>query len=372
LKTLRVAKHSKSQFQRTKAINNLCSKKLDLDEWEFQYLAQYCDSATAVQLARHFCNPNIIKKPREFGKLRTKNDIINDIKELFESIENSPCIKFIFENTKAFENIRDVDHDASLIDLHEENDHIIESLDHFVHLSNNPENSLKIAQNGGLEILSDIHRHFEGNFDIRMILTKIVTNMSSAHESITDYFHKSGWIYLLSRWQVDSDLRIQVLASTGLSNLDKFDKSNFIYQPKLYPLYPRGRLNAQPDADLIFVHGILGGIFITWRVQKESDLDLTVVKNENSKLINSFFQEEGIFKDEKIVQMEPGTASKFLTITEQTTQSVLKALNEMVEENLSNSDVSERLNFQVIMIIMNLFIVVKIITSNIETTCKKN
>lgn len=339
LKTLRVAKHSTSQFQRTKAILNLCSPKLDLDEWEFQYLSQYCDSATAVQLARHFCNPNLMKKPREYGKLRSKSDIINDIKILFEEIEDSPCVKFILENTKAFENIRDVDHDASLIDLHEDNDHIIESLDHFVHLTNHPEYSLKLAQNGGLEILSDIHKHFENNFDIKMILNKIVTNISSAHETVCDYFHKSGWIYLLSKWQNDSDLRIQVLAATGLSNLDKFDKSKFVYQPKLYPLYPRGRINEKPALDIIFVHGILGGIFITWRVQKESDININE-RSEATNLNNSFFQEEAIFKDEKIVQMEPGSASKLLTITEQTTKSVFAVLNEIAEENLSSSDVS--------------------------------
>lgn len=322
---------------------NLCSEKLDLNDWEFQYLAQYCDAATAIQLARHHANPKLIRRP--LGKFRNKSDIISDIKTMLDHLSNFPCVKFILDNTNAFENIRDVDHDASPIDLHEENDHIIESLDHLLHLTNNPEISLKIAENDGLELLTDIFKNFESadSLDIRMVLAKVVTNMSSAHESMGKFFHKSGWIYLLSKWQNDNDLRIQVLASTGLHNLDKFDKSGFVYQPKMYPLHPRGRANTDPNLDVIFVHGILGGIFITWRVQKNSDMGLPVVKANSSNVTNSFFQEEALFKDEKIVQMEPTAASKILTITEQTTQNVLQALHEIAEETLSVSDVSSLL-----------------------------
>lgn len=311
---------------------------MDLNDWEFQYLAQYCDSATAVQLGRHHANPNLLRRP--LGTHRKESDIINDIKMLFENLGDSICVKFILDNTKAFENIRDVDHDASPIDLHQEIDHIIESLDHFLHLTNNPDISLRIAQNQGLELLADIYKNFDKTdaLDIRMILTKIVTNMSSAHESMPNYFHKSGWVYLLSKWQHDNDLRIQVLSSTGLHNLDKFENSGFVYQPKTYPLHPRGRIIKNPVLDVIFVHGILGGVFITWRVQKSEDF-INNKESNNSNVTNSFFQEEAVFKDEKIVQMEPTAASKLLTITEQTTKNVLEALHEIAEENLSSSDV---------------------------------
>lgn len=71
-------------------------------------------------------------------------------------------------------------------------------------------------------------------------------------------------------------------------------------------------------------------------------LDLAKIQapliDENMR--NSFFQEEAVFRDEKIVQMEPGPASKILTITEETTKNVLKALHEMAEEKLSLEDVS--------------------------------
>jgi hypothetical protein len=104
----------------------------------------------------------------------------------------------------------------------------------------------------------------------------------------------------------------------------------------------------KPDLDLVFVHGLLGGIWITWRVQKDADMMKIGNGNENDQqntyddnVHNSFFQEEAVFRNEKIVQMEPSTASKILTITEQTTKNVLFALNEMAEEKLSLEDVSD-------------------------------
>jgi protein SERAC1 len=316
---------------------------LDLEEWEYQFLAQYCDSQTAVSLARSFCDPNLIRKPQEFGKFRTKAEIISDIKGIFEDMKKHKCVKFILETTKAFEFLKDPDHDASPLELAHENDHILESLDHFLHLTTKPDVSTAIVERGGLEILLDIQKNFPDSFEIQMIIGKIVTNMTSA-PMIADYFFKSGWISLLSQWQRDADLRIQVFASTSLNNLDKFDTSNFTYQPRIYPLYPRGKINEKPEIDVIFVHGILGGIWITWRCQRESDMEETThtspesLQSSTANLHNSFFQEEAVFKDEKIVQMEPGTSSKIVTITEQTTRMILSAVNEFSEENFASDE----------------------------------
>lgn len=147
-----MAKHSTSPFQRRKAIKNLSSVRLDLEEWEWLFLAQYCDSQTAVSLARSFCDPNLITKPQEFSKFRSKCEVIADIKEMFVSLKNNRCVKFILETTSAFENIKDPDHETSLHEMHHENDHILESLDHLLHLTTNPELCVKIAENNG-EIL---------------------------------------------------------------------------------------------------------------------------------------------------------------------------------------------------------------------------
>jgi hypothetical protein len=269
---------------------------------------------------------------------------------MLENMKDNQCVKFILETTSAFENIKDPDHETSLHEYHNhEDDHVMQSLDHFLHLTLNPESCEQIVKNDGLDILINIYKNFKNNFNVKMILCKIITNMSSANsESMLDHLFKSGWIYLMSKWQSDDDLRIQVFASTFLNNLDKYDKRKLIYRPKLYPLYPRGKHIKNPDLDLVFVHGLLGGIWITWRVQKDSDMVAFGNENGNGNdateffdpnYQNSFYKEEAAFRNEKIIQMEPTTASKILTVTEQTTKNVLTAINEMAEEKLSFEEV---------------------------------
>lgn len=335
---------------RNKALRNLSKLELDYD-WEYHFLAQYLDASTSVSLARCDCCSSLIQKPRGLASKKSICDILNDFKTMLESMKDNKCVKFILETTSAFENIKDPDHELQIHELHHEDDHILQSLDHFLHLTTKSETCIEIAKHNGLDILIDIYKNFQDNFDIKMIVCKIITNMSSANsDNILNYLHKSGWIYLMSKWQRDDDLRIQVFASTFLNNLDKYDKSEFIFKPKLYPLYPRGKINKNSDLDLVFVHGLLGGIWITWRVQRESDMiafgndsgnEMTQFFDDNLK--NSFFQEEAVFKNEKIVQMEPTTTSKLLTITEQTTKNVLNALNEMAEEKLSLEDVRKKI-----------------------------
>jgi len=335
-----VAKHSKDTFLRRKALKNLSNTEfLNLDEWEYQFLAQYCDAQTAIALARNNSNPNLITCPREFKNARTECEIVANMKSLMDSMDKHPCVRHILQTTNAFEYVKDDEHEG-LMELHHENDHILRSLDHLLHLTTKPDLCVKIAELNGLDSLLDIYKNFQQNADIKMILNKIITNMSSANDTIADYFFKSGWIYLLSKFQHDDDLRIQVLASTALHNLDKYDSSGFVYKPKMYPLYPRGKINEKPALDIIFIHGLLGGIWITWRVQRESDRQAAAFNKEtpNEENLNSFMQEESMFTDEKIIQMEPGAASKIVTLSEQTTKTVFAALNEMAEDRLSNDD----------------------------------
>lgn len=266
---------------------------------------------------------------------------------MLDNMKDNKCVKFILETTDAFENIKDPDHETSLHEMHHEDDHIMQSLDHFLHLTLKPESCEQIAKNDGLEILIDIYKNFQNNFNVKIILCKIITNMSSVStETMIDHLFKSGWIYLMSTWQNDDDLRIQVFSSTFLNNLDKYDIKKLIYRPKLYPLYPRGKTIKNPDLDLVFVHGLLGGIWITWRVQKDSDMIAFGSPNEATEffdpknLQNSFFKEEAAFRNERIIQMEPTAASKLLTVTEQTTKNVLTAINEMAEEKLSFEEVN--------------------------------
>ncbi len=277
----------------------------DLDDWEFQYLAQFCDARTITSLARLNSNPNWFIRPREYTKMdRTKFDIVKDFRIMLDKLSHSECVQFVLDTTFAYDKIRDPDDEivTSYGITRKDNDLILQSLDALLHLSKKQEICLEMAHCEALDLLVDIHKHFAQNTNIKLIINKIVTNMTSC-PNLVEYFHKSGWIYLLSVWQNDDDLRIQILASTALTNLDRDDHFAFKYPPKVYPLYPKGKYHKKPELDLIFVHGLLGGIFVTWRQQLQSDNEASLKgrknggKNEipldpkNPNLHSSFYEE---------------------------------------------------------------------------------
>lgn len=302
------------------------------------------------------CNVNLISsKPKEFHKTpRPKTEIVNSFKAMLDHLSDDECVQFILDRMFSFEKVKEPDDDGILYHGYSRhNDLIVQMLDALLHLTTKPEICDAISKMGVLEMLLEIYKHFENNLVVKLVLNKIITNMTSC-PNLLEYFHKSGWLYMLSIWQMDEDLRIQVLSSTALTNLERSDPfDDFLYKPKVYPLHPLGKCLKTPEMDLIFVHGLLGGIFLTWRQQRDSDnYDIGVkhpkvpktngidhaFQKDTLNLHNSFYEEEALFKKEKILKME-AEPNKILTISEETSQEVL-ALLDSVDGISSIGDVS--------------------------------
>lgn len=167
---------------------------------------------------------------------------------MLNSLSHHECVEHVLDTIFAYDKVKDPDDETFSYGgiTRQENDLIIQSMDALLHLTTKKELCKEIAKNNGLELLLAIYKHFDHNMNVKLILNKIVSNMTSCH-TICEEFHKSGWIYLLSHWQNHEDLRIQVLASTALSNLDRDDPYAFSYPTKVYPLYPRGKYHKKPE-----------------------------------------------------------------------------------------------------------------------------
>lgn len=72
----------------------------------------------------------------------------------------------------------------------------------------------------------------------------------------------------MSQWIKHEDVRISIPATKALANLDQDDDT--LYLQRLYLLSPSTRTLKEPDIDVIFVHGLLGGVFFTWRQRKRA------------------------------------------------------------------------------------------------------
>lgn len=74
-----------------------------------------------------------------------------------------------------------------------------------------------------------------------------------------------GWVGILANFLKDDEIRISGPAARALANLDPDDNSDITYERKIYLLHPVNRNDQKGAVDVILVHGLLGGVFFTWR-----------------------------------------------------------------------------------------------------------
>lgn len=150
----------------------------------------------------------------------------------------------------------------------------------------------QIISKAGLEQLMEIYKIFRDSMEIKLKLCQIAANMSLCKDRQYDFF-ATGWVSVLAAWGRDVDIRLNVTANKALSNLDKDSNDNRrVYKSKIYPLYPRLRTKAEPQLDIVFVHGILGGVFMTWR-QKEERFEALKANSMTKKLTKNGTQSKG-------------------------------------------------------------------------------
>lgn len=312
------------QSHRLKAIKQLAL--IDhLKDWDFQHLAQLCDAQTAISLARSNCDSRWFLPPRQYGVEKSTHEVLAGVKGLIEKLapENN-CAAYVLEHTFTSHQIKepvgDDGVDYRLYVSRFENEQLKQALSALVHLTTVEQNCRKIIDAGGLLELIEAEKLYTDNIDIKLILSRIIANLSVCGDRGYDFF-ATGWISILSKWQKDIDMRMQVTTDLTLSNLDRDDPNSFSYESNVYPLYPKGRRKNKPDLDVVFIHGLLGGVFVTWR-QKD-------LKPQAASLL------EGItsYKDE-LLTLQPTPPKSHPSISDTATKELIEALQE--DEPLSS------------------------------------
>uniref|UniRef100_A0A182N3S3 GPI inositol-deacylase n=1 Tax=Anopheles dirus TaxID=7168 RepID=A0A182N3S3_9DIPT len=268
---LRIAQQG-DQAERLKAIHQLA--QIDhLKDWDFRHLAQLCDYQTAISLARSNCDTRWFLPPRHYGVERQMREVLVDMKSLLELLSPHKCAAYALEQTFGSSgHIREPDGDEVTYQMSPsrfEYDQLKQALSALVHLTGlvgaeGTQHCRRIVDAGGLLMLLEAEKLFRGDIDMKLLISRLVANLSAC-EGLGYEFYASGWIGILARWKRDVDMRMQVTADLTLENLDQDDPNGFRYAPKVYPLHPRGRQQAKPALDVVFVHGLLGGVFVTWR-----------------------------------------------------------------------------------------------------------
>ncbi|KAJ7336654.1 Serine active site containing protein 1 [Desmophyllum pertusum] len=134
-----------------------------------------------------------------------------------------------------------------------------------------PSHRSLMVENGVLDVIFREIKHRFHSLRIKREIGLLLGNLAleeSAHEGMVE----QGCLPLLRSWLYSDDLALFSHAVRTLANLDRDFCKDESYEDGVYLLHPQGRYSTSIDADVVFVHGLRGGPFMTWRQQEEKDV----------------------------------------------------------------------------------------------------
>ncbi|XP_011861232.1 PREDICTED: protein SERAC1-like [Vollenhovia emeryi] len=296
-KLLYMAQHG-DRNERYKAVTVLGSLS-HLKDWQYCHLAQMMDAKTAVALARM---PNInllfFLQPPYYHVQYSLSDILEKVHSLLLSL-NSLCgnthlcltqfLSKMFKDSHRYL-VEWFDHDLTSVGLSMNtttvrDDELLKSCVRAIcHHSSVEQYSKHLINAGALPILTAIQKVFSDDVEICILLARILSNMS-LHSEYLETIYESGWIGILSRWSHSDDIRLSSQAISALVNLDTERNERAKYSQSVYLLHPLHRVHPATKMDVVFLHGLLGGVFVTWRQRDVDTSALGVV--DDSALVES-------------------------------------------------------------------------------------
>ncbi|XP_074094508.1 protein SERAC1 isoform X3 [Cotesia typhae] len=288
---LNVAKHG-SKYTRTRAVHDLGAMK-HLQPWVCQQIAQMMDSRTAVALARIADSDlRLFLKPPHHWVDKKLYEIIDQLHQLLVDMDklcqssHSCLTQFISKKFYSSRKNLEFDHELSSIDftatptISWDEQLLTQCIEAIYHHTAIEQFSRELANARGLSVLMEVKKKFNDNVDVCVLLAKIISNLSLYTELMDDIF-RSGWIGVLAAWSRHKDIRLAGPAARALFNMDVDANNGEKFPRRIYLLHPMNRTRSKAKVDVIFIHGLLGGIFISWR-QRDPDLTLKSVDSTKS------------------------------------------------------------------------------------------
>uniref|UniRef100_A0A6I8RPZ6 Protein SERAC1 n=1 Tax=Xenopus tropicalis TaxID=8364 RepID=A0A6I8RPZ6_XENTR len=217
-------------------------------DYQYRTVAQACDKRTTVGLARSKnTDLRFFLPPPALPKVDDNYSIEYGLRQLLSSLpqtELDQCVKYL-----------------TSLALRESSQSIADQ--------RIPTHCVKIVSGGGLQLLQRIYLLRKDAQKIQRTIVRIIGNLA-LHENLHSEIVDSGWIPILAEAMKSPYVIQSSHAARVLANLDR-DSVNEKYPDGIYVLHPQYRSSQPIRADILFIHGLLGAAFKTWRQQDRDE-----------------------------------------------------------------------------------------------------
>ncbi|KAM4694685.1 protein SERAC1 [Discoglossus pictus] len=266
-------------------------------DYQYRTVAQACDKRTTIGLAR--CKDVDLRfflQPPELPNINDKYSMEDELRQLLSSLpqtELDKCIKYfttlaLRESSQSLAAQRKglwcfggngLPYAESLSSVPSEKLEMF-SLQALLEHSKIHSHVDNIVSHRGLQLLQRIYLLRKDSQKIQRSIVRIIGNLAM-HEHLHTDIVNSGWISILAE-AIKLPYIIQSShAARALANLDRDDVQEK-YPDGVYVLHPQHRSNQPVKADVLFVHGLLGAAFKTWRQQdRDQPLDENTAQDED-------------------------------------------------------------------------------------------
>lgn len=127
-----------------------------------------------------------------------------------------------------------------------------------------------------LPLFNMVIKEHPNNPRIKSLIGKIISNIC-LHPQYHQTLFRNGWVGILAGWKQDPNLLVSLPATKALCNLDQHFGVHK-YHPGIYLMLPTDRHVQHKNTlsnwgvDVVFIHGLLGGVFYTWRQQDKDNV----------------------------------------------------------------------------------------------------
>jgi len=282
--------------QHIKAVQEL--SKLELSSGEYGGIAQSCECRTAVGLARTSqVDLRFFLPPPPLPPGCHKRELLAMMKDILTQLPaDNPdlhqCINY-FTTTALDQYLHSSEEEIMDTDIsnefHRESHHIhsiprpritqetlIEyCLQAILSHSTVEEQCSVLMESMALPLFTMVVEAHPDNARIKSLIGKILSNVS-LHPSHHQAIFRSGWVGILASWKQNPNLLVSLPATKALCNMDQ-EYGGHRFEPGIYLLLPNDRHVQHKNnlsnwgVDVVFVHGLMGGVFYTWRQQDKDN-----------------------------------------------------------------------------------------------------